>query len=94
MKEEFGLAVLEAMAAGLTVVAPANGGPSTYVEHLRTGVLVAAEERLDDALVAASGLAADDDRRRRARATVEERYSIDSMARQLIDLYRSTEEAP
>ena len=41
VKEEFGLAVLEAMAAGLVVVAPSTGGPSTYVDDGDTGVLVA-----------------------------------------------------
>ena len=40
LKEEFGLAILEAMAAGLPVVAPAGGGPATYVEDGVTGVLV------------------------------------------------------
>jgi hypothetical protein len=38
LKEEFGLAVLEAMAAGLPVVAPSTGGPSTYVDDGDTGV--------------------------------------------------------
>ncbi|TFB83782.1 glycosyltransferase [Cryobacterium algoricola] len=40
MKEEFGIALLEAMAAGLTVVAPNGGGPATYVEQGVTGFLV------------------------------------------------------
>jgi glycosyltransferase involved in cell wall biosynthesis len=40
MKEEFGIALLEAMAAGLTVVAPNGGGPATYVEEGVTGFLV------------------------------------------------------
>ena len=40
VKEEFGIAILEAMATGLTVVAPDSGGPATYVEHEVTGFLV------------------------------------------------------
>jgi len=40
MKEEFGIALLEAMATGLTVVAPNAGGPATYVEDGTTGILV------------------------------------------------------
>jgi glycosyltransferase involved in cell wall biosynthesis len=39
-KEEFGLAIVEALAAGLPVVAPLAGGPATYVEDGRTGYLV------------------------------------------------------
>ena len=40
LKEEFGLAMLEALAAGLVVVAPDGGGPATYVEDGVTGFLV------------------------------------------------------
>ena len=40
LKEEFGLAIVEAMAAGLPVVAPVHGGPASYVEPGRTGALV------------------------------------------------------
>ena len=35
LKEEFGIALLEAMGAGLMVVAPDGGGPATYVERRR-----------------------------------------------------------
>ena len=38
-KEEFGLAIVEALAAGLVVVAPQRGGPRTYVDHGRNGLL-------------------------------------------------------
>ena len=36
-KEEFGLAIVEAMAAGLPVVVPASGGPASYIEEGWTG---------------------------------------------------------
>ena len=39
VKEEFGIALLEAMATGLMVVAPDGGGPATYVQDGVTGVL-------------------------------------------------------
>jgi glycosyltransferase involved in cell wall biosynthesis len=38
-KEEFGLAIVEALAAGLPVIAPQVGGPATYVVHEFTGFL-------------------------------------------------------
>ncbi|GAA0990553.1 glycosyltransferase [Subtercola frigoramans] len=40
LKEEFGIALLEALAAGLVVLAPDGGGPATYVHRGVTGVLV------------------------------------------------------
>lgn len=92
-KEEFGLAILEAMAASMLVVAPAEGGPSTYVIPGETGFLVntldipalrstirrAARVRHDVSLWSSM---ADN-----ARRVVQERYSIDRMASELVDLY-------
>ncbi|MFD9739718.1 glycosyltransferase family 4 protein [Umezawaea sp. NPDC059074] len=40
VKEEFGIAVLEAMEAGLLVVGPVRGGLPHYVDHGRNGFLV------------------------------------------------------
>lgn len=88
LKEEFGLAVLEAMAAGLVVVAPSTGGPATYVDHGDTGVLVAPEDDLSVAIRRAFGLVDRMGRAERARSLVETQYSISTMADQLLDLYR------
>jgi glycosyltransferase involved in cell wall biosynthesis len=90
LKEEFGLAVLEALAAGLVVVAPSTGGPSTYVEPGDTGVLVDPGADLGAATRDAFGLVARSGRAERARAMVQQRYSIETMAAQLIELYRPT----
>ncbi len=88
LKEEFGLAVIEALAAGLVVVAPSTGGPPTYVVDGDTGVLVDPDADLAHAICTAFGLVDRPDRAQRARRMVEERYSIDTMATQLVDLYR------
>jgi len=40
LKEEFGLAILEAMSAGFLAVAPQVGGVSTYIRHGMNGFLI------------------------------------------------------
>ncbi len=87
-KEEFGLAVIEAMAAGLVVTAPDAGGPPTYVDHGDTGILVSPGDDLGPAIRRAFELVDVPGRARRARSVVEERYSIDTMADRLTELYR------
>src|SRR5690606_35091241 len=78
VKEEFGIALVEAMATGLFVVAPDGGGPAMYVEHGVTGLLTATWDaaRLREALESALALAAepDDARADRARAMVRDRF--------------------
>lgn len=98
LKEEFGIALLEALSAGLVVVAPAAGGPATYVEHGATGFLVDTADRAAlaraacDALDLAGGpLAATASAR--GRAMVADRYTIGAMARALSSVYvRATAE--
>lgn len=88
LKEEFGLAVLEALAAGLVVVAPSTGGPATYVDHGDTGILAEPGADLAQAIHAAFELVNRPGRASRASALVRDRYSIDTMAEQLAELYR------
>ncbi|MEJ6489741.1 glycosyltransferase family 4 protein [Leucobacter sp. USCH14] len=96
MKEEFGLAILEAMAAGLFVIAPLRGGPATYVDQGRTGMLIDTSDvsQLRAALDAGLTLAADapDDRAAASRALVAERFSIHTMARSLARIYMTAHE--
>ena len=88
-KEEFGLALLEALAAGLPVVAPRTGGPPSYVEEGVTGRLV---DTLDTRALAAAihdalDLAGRPGRAEHARDLVEERFTIRSMAETLVPAY-------
>jgi glycosyltransferase involved in cell wall biosynthesis len=89
-QDAFPLATLEAMAAGLPVVATDVGGVKEQIEHLRTGVLVPPEDpgaladwivRLheDPGLRARLGAAAAD--------SVRERFSIAAQARTLHTAY-------
>lgn len=90
LKEEFGIALLEAMATGLLVVAPDGGGPATYVERGVTGFLTQTWDvsRLGDAM--AEALAASTEGRSQpeiSRETVEASFTIQAMAVALTDVY-------
>ena len=87
-KEEFGLAVIEALAAGLVVVAPSTGGPPTYIDDGDSGVLVDPNADLGEAITRAFGLVDRPGRAGRARRLIEQRYSVETMAERLAGLYR------
>lgn len=92
VKEEFGLALLEAMATGLVVVAPGSGGPATYIESAVTGFLVdtrdtvALASAVRDALDLAVG-PGEGARAERTRDMVARSFTIQSMAASLSDVY-------
>lgn len=92
LKEEFGIALLEAMATGLFVVAPDGGGPATYVEDGATGILTATPdvERLRAALCQALTAAAEQsaERSERSRTMVRDRFTIQRMSTALGTVYR------
>ena len=90
-KEEFGLAIVEALATGLSVVAPRAGGPATYVEDGRTGVLVDTVSRasLIRGIHAALDLADVPGRADHARGTVRRAYDVRVMAELLETVYAS-----
>ncbi|WBM80069.1 glycosyltransferase [Cryobacterium breve] len=98
MKEEFGIALLEAMAAGLTVVAPNGGGPATYVEQGVTGFLVDTGNPADlaggvrEALEPQPGPFGPEFAER-AMAMVSGSFTIQAMATTLSGVYRDVAEA-
>jgi glycosyltransferase involved in cell wall biosynthesis len=88
-KEEFGLAIVEALAIGLPVVAPRVGGPPSYVDHGDTGLLV---DTMDPAALRAGirgalDLAGLPGRRERAQRLVERRFTIGTMSDVLVPMY-------
>ncbi|WP_439592802.1 glycosyltransferase [Microbacterium sp.] len=92
LKEEFGIALLEAMATGLMVVAPDGGGPATYVENGSTGVLTQTwdADQLERAVATALAAAAlpEGDRADRAYEMVRSSFTIQAMAAALGPVYR------
>jgi glycosyltransferase involved in cell wall biosynthesis/O-antigen/teichoic acid export membrane protein len=86
--EGFGIALLEAMALGVPVVAVDAGGPREIVEHGRSGLLVASPEptELADAV---ERIVADDELRGRlavgSKQRVEEHFTADRMAAELTE---------
>jgi glycosyltransferase involved in cell wall biosynthesis len=85
------LSILEAMAAGLPVVASRVGGVPELVVDGETGLLVPAGD--PELLAAAVGRLLDDATLRRrlgeaGRARVRERFDLDSVRRAHLDLYR------
>lgn len=88
-KEEFGLAIVEALAAGMVVVAPCRGGPSHYIKQGEIGLLcdTLSISELGRAIQQAWRLAGDGGRARRSRAMVRRDLSVEQMARGLASVY-------
>lgn len=92
LDEGFGLAALEAMAAGLPVVANAVGGLPEIVEDGRTGYLVPPSNVM--ALTESLRLLILDPKRRRAMGTegrhrIREHFTVDRMVEQIAAIYGS-----
>ncbi|MCY7301117.1 MAG: glycosyltransferase [Ilumatobacteraceae bacterium] len=88
-KEEFGLAIVEALAAGAPVVVPRRGGPQTFVVDNDTGVVCATSSvtALRDGIRRCRTLGPKPGRQGRARSMVRSTLSIEMMASSLGDVY-------
>ncbi len=90
-KEEFGLAVLEAMDAGLPVAGPRRGGVTHYLRDRVNGLLIDTSDQagLIRGLRRVATTSVDDRRRYAAagRKLVAERFSVARMADELADEY-------
>ncbi|WP_328675061.1 glycosyltransferase family 4 protein [Streptomyces sp. NBC_00343] len=90
-KEEFGLAVLEAMDAGLPVAGPRRGGVAHYLRDQVNGILIDTSDQagLMRGLRRVAATSVDDRRRYAAagRKLVAERFSVTRMADELADEY-------
>jgi glycosyltransferase involved in cell wall biosynthesis len=97
IKEEFGIALLEGMAAGLMVVAPLGGGPATYIDDGVTGILTPTHDArlLGVSLGKALDLVATEDNGRPdlSRLVVEADFTIGAMANTLSGIYGHVHEA-
>ena len=90
LREGLGVAVLEAMSAGVAVVASDAGGIPDIVEHERNGLLFAAGDArgLGDALVRMLDDGAMRPRLARAgRERVKSRFSVQRMSRRYMEVY-------
>lgn len=91
LSEGFGLAICEAMSAGLPVIASAVGGTPEIITHGETGWLLPTPdaENLADMIEEAAALDADTMRQvaERARASVIERFGVATYLQRLDHLY-------
>jgi glycosyltransferase involved in cell wall biosynthesis len=94
--EGFSNALLEAMAAGLPIVASRVSGTADAIQHGEDGLLFAAGDVGELTHSLAAMIASQDLRDRlgtNARQTVQQRFTLDAVAQKYLHLYRSVSKA-
>ena len=81
--EPFGLVMIEAMACGTPVIAYGSGSVPEVVDHGVSGFIV---DSIDESVAAVERLGELD--RRAVRAQFEERFTVERMTREYVELYR------
>jgi glycosyltransferase involved in cell wall biosynthesis len=82
--EPFGLVMIEAMACGTPVIAYGSGSVPEVVDHGVSGFIV---DSIDESVTAIERLGELD--RRAVRARFDERFTVERMTREYVDLYRT-----
>ena len=94
LKEEFGIAILEAMSAGWLAVGPQAGGLSSYIRDGENGFLMDTSESASIEQKLMEILAVEEEKLKtiaaRGQQTIRQNYDIRSIARLLADLYLKT----
>ncbi len=94
-KEEFGIAILEAMVEGFIAIGPKVGGVSTYIEHGVNGFLGDSQKvsDLEKSLREIISFSQGDPERigvlkKNSRKTIEENYSMEAISLKFAEFYR------
>jgi len=82
--EPFGLVMIEAMSCGTPVIAFRRGSVPEVVDHGRSGLIVDETEQAVDAVGEAAIMS-----RAIVRSTFEERFTVERMAREYVDIYQN-----
>lgn len=92
-EEAFGLTLLEAMASGVPVIAPAVGGIPEVVRHGETGILLGPKEPLENWIQAIESVLDEEDiydrQAERGQAWVAEQFDVRAVAARHAALYES-----
>ncbi len=96
IKEEFGIAILEAMSQGFLIIAPIKGGVKSYIRNGKNGFLIDTSSsetivRATEQILYNSGMSIEEFRetKKAGKDTVEKEFSIDKIAKTFIDTYLS-----